>query len=161
VRKDSGKSPCIAYSGPNAQRESIITRAQDCGLFTSSGTLAILIAILLASIPREEDGSGTSARVILVVDVAKRLTAVVADDEACAVVFDVPRGREAAICHRLIPTDFPRLSRMPRRGRGVTGWRLAARVAAQSSDGIQQLHTVSKRDDQTGFVEVAQQTASA
>ena len=34
-----------------------------------------------------------------------------------------------------------------RRGRCVNGWRLAARVAAQGSDGIQQLHTVSKRRD--------------
>jgi hypothetical protein len=34
-----------------------------------------------------------------------------------------------------------------RRGRCVNGWRLAARVAAQGSDGIQQLYTVSKRRD--------------
>jgi len=39
-------------------------------------------------------------------DVAKRLTAVVADDEACAVVFDVPGRREAAICHRLSQSNF-------------------------------------------------------
>ena len=58
-------------------------------------------------IPREEVGSGASARVILVIDVTKRLTAVVADDEACAVVFDVPRRREAAICHRLSQPIFP------------------------------------------------------
>jgi hypothetical protein len=34
-----------------------------------------------------------------------------------------------------------------RRGRCVNGWRLAVRVAVQSSDGIQQLHAVPKRRD--------------
>jgi hypothetical protein len=34
-----------------------------------------------------------------------------------------------------------------RRGPCVNGWRLAARVAAQGGDGLQQLHTVPNRND--------------
>lgn len=47
-------------------------------------------------IAREQPRGGTAAGLVLIIDIAERLTVGVADDEARAVVFDVPRRREAA-----------------------------------------------------------------
>jgi hypothetical protein len=54
-------------------------------------------------VSRQQTGGGTSTGLRLEINVSQRLTVVVADDEATAVMFfDVPRWREAARCgHRL------------------------------------------------------------
>jgi hypothetical protein len=48
-------------------------------------------------IARQQIGGGSTTRLVLIVQVCERLSVVIADDEARAVVFDFPRSREGGV----------------------------------------------------------------
>jgi hypothetical protein len=56
-------------------------------------------------VPSKQSRSSAATGLFLVVDVSEGHAVVIADDEASAIVFDDPRGREVALGHRERPLD--------------------------------------------------------